>query len=163
MKHRRLMLLLVVLTLLIAAVACSSASTPPPTSTIPATLFPTQPSGQPTLILPTPGTPSISRWPRARMGTSARRMMSSFPRMTVRRAFSSRVARWVAVAVAVSGDIPSILLCSEIRSSARIDCGRVRKSLDRSYLPSASFSLRPSPGNECDDFACAAFCSTFSG
>ena len=58
----------------------------------------------PSVVLPTPGTPSISRWPRAKIETSARRTTSSLPRMTLRSAVSSCTARWEA-AVAVSGDI----------------------------------------------------------
>src|SRR5579864_8232394 len=61
------------------------------------------------VVLPTPGTPSMSRCPRARMLTSARRTTSSLPRITRRNAFSSSIALWD-TAIAVSGDIGSILL-----------------------------------------------------
>src|ERR1022692_973579 len=61
-------------------------------------------SACPSVVLPTPGTPSISRCPRAKMLTSARRTTSSFPRITRRRAFSSSAALWD-TAVAVSRDI----------------------------------------------------------
>src|ERR1700687_48726 len=47
----------------------------------------------PSVVLPTPGTPSISRCPLAKMETRARRRTSSLPRMTVRRLFSSSAAR----------------------------------------------------------------------
>src|ERR1700693_5704083 len=54
--------------------------------------------------LPRPGTPSISKCPRARTETRASRMTSSLPRITLRSAFSSCVARWDE-AIAVSGDM----------------------------------------------------------
>src|SRR5579864_9434480 len=63
----------------------------------------------PSVVLPTPGTPSMSRCPRAKMLTSARRTTSSLPRITRRRAFSSSTAL-VDTAMAVSGDILWILL-----------------------------------------------------
>src|SRR5208337_2450523 len=58
----------------------------------------------PRVVLPTPGTPSISKWPRASRETTDRRTISSLPRMTLRSAFSSSVAR-DETALAVSGDI----------------------------------------------------------
>src|SRR5208282_6853470 len=58
----------------------------------------------PSVVLPTPGTPSISRWPLAKMETKARRRTSSLPRITVRRLASSAPARR-AVAIIVSGAI----------------------------------------------------------
>src|SRR5215469_2352851 len=63
----------------------------------------------PRVVLPTPGTPSISRCPRAKMLTSARRTTSSLPRMMRRRAFSSSAAL-LDTAIAVSGDIRLILI-----------------------------------------------------
>src|SRR5208283_1654276 len=68
----------------------------------------------PSVVLPTPGTPSMSRCPRAKIETRARRTTSSLPRITRRRAFSSsaallETALWD-TALAVSGDILSILL-----------------------------------------------------
>src|SRR5581483_4116210 len=54
----------------------------------------------PSVVLPTPGTPSMSRWPRAKIETSARRTTSSFPRMIVRSALSSCAARLAAGAPA---------------------------------------------------------------
>ena len=63
----------------------------------------------PSVVLPTPGTPSISRWPRAKMLTRARRTTSSLPRITRRSAFSSSAAFWE-TAITVSGDIVGILL-----------------------------------------------------
>src|SRR5271169_3800384 len=45
------------------------------------------------VVLPTPGTPSISRCPRANSATSARRTTSSVPRITRRSAPSSCIAR----------------------------------------------------------------------
>ena len=68
-------------------------------------------SACPKVVLPTPGTPSIRRCPRAKMLTSARRTTSSLPRITRRMAFSSSAALWD-TAMAVSGDIRSILLGS---------------------------------------------------
>src|ERR1700687_728650 len=58
----------------------------------------------PSVVLPTPGTPSMSRWPLAKMETRARRRTSSLPRMTRRRLASSSPARR-AVAISVSGAI----------------------------------------------------------
>src|SRR5215469_3738407 len=58
----------------------------------------------PSVVLPTPGTPSISRCPRARMLTNARRTTSSLPRITRRSEFSRSAALWE-TATAVSGDI----------------------------------------------------------
>src|SRR6202048_91249 len=63
----------------------------------------------PSVVLPTPGTPSIKRCPRAKMLTSASRTTSSFPRITRRSAPSSCSALCDA-AIAVSGDIEWILL-----------------------------------------------------
>src|SRR6266849_1190408 len=63
----------------------------------------------PSVVLPTPGTPSMSKCPRAKTLTSASRTTSSLPRITRRRAFSSSAALWD-TAMAVSGDIQSILL-----------------------------------------------------
>ena len=45
------------------------------------------------VVLPTPGTPSISRWPRASTETSASRSTSSLPRIIVRRDCSMAAAR----------------------------------------------------------------------
>src|ERR1700724_2608479 len=63
----------------------------------------------PSVVLPTPGTPSIKRCPRAKILASARRTTSSFPRITRRSARSSCSALCDA-AIAVSGDIEWILL-----------------------------------------------------
>src|ERR1700680_4360923 len=63
----------------------------------------------PSVVLPTPGTPSIKRCPRAKILTSASRTTSSFPRITRRSARSSCSALCDA-AIAVSGDIEWILL-----------------------------------------------------
>src|SRR5215467_2949314 len=71
----------------------------------------------PSVVLPTPGTPSMSRCPRAKMLTRARRTTSSLPRITRRRAFSNSTAL-VDTARAVSGDISfdSNLMVREWRS-----------------------------------------------
>src|SRR6185312_9304651 len=58
------------------------------------------------VVLPTPGTPSISRCPRASTDTIARRTTSSLPRITLRSAASRRTAREaVDVMVAFCSDI----------------------------------------------------------
>src|SRR5580698_4304149 len=63
----------------------------------------------PSVVLPTPGTPSMSRCPRAKMLTRARRTTSSLPRITRRSAFSNSAAFWKMAtcdgALAISGDI----------------------------------------------------------
>src|ERR1017187_3118169 len=75
----------------------------------------------PSVVLPTPGTPSISRWPLAKMETRARRRTSSLPRMTRRRLFSSSAARREA-ATRVSGAIVAILLWH--RAASGYECHR---------------------------------------
>src|SRR5262249_45169395 len=56
------------------------------------------------VVLPTPGTSSMRRWPRARSAVSAKRMASSLPRMTVATASSTRRsaprAPWLSAATA---------------------------------------------------------------
>src|ERR1017187_884619 len=61
-------------------------------------------SAWPSVVLPTPGTPSISRCPLAKTETKAMRRTSSLPRMTRRSADSSSAARR-ALADNVSGGI----------------------------------------------------------
>src|SRR5208283_906389 len=79
----------------------------------------------PSVVLPTPGTPSISRWPLAKMETRARRRTSSLPRMTVRSDCSSRAAR-VDETLAAGVDIASILLC-ELRAEGLLEsCANMR-------------------------------------
>src|SRR5882724_8550231 len=60
------------------------------------------------VVLPTPGTPSSNRCPRAKIETSAKRTTSSLPRMTERKALSNWPTR-VARPAAVLGDIAAIL------------------------------------------------------
>src|ERR1700756_5785462 len=67
------------------------------------------------VVLPTPGTPSIRRCPRASTETRARRTISSLPRMTFFSSFSRREARSEA-AITVSGDMKAILLCGDERA-----------------------------------------------
>src|SRR5216684_2772531 len=91
----------------------------------------------PSVVLPTPGTPSIKRCPRAKMLTSASRTTSSFPRITRRRACSSCSALCDAT-IAVSGDIEWILLSGA-------DAGRLPTSQDCSFslwLPVLDAKLR---------------------
>ncbi len=52
------------------------------------------------VVLPTPGTSSTSRWPLASIATMARRMTSSLPRMT-RAIELCNCAIWFAVAVVI--------------------------------------------------------------
>src|SRR5208282_5567415 len=87
-------------------------------------------SAWPSVVLPTPGTPSISKWPLAKIETKARRRTSSFPRITRRRLFSSSAARRE-VATRVSGAIVGILLCWS-------RCWRLRMS-----SRSSQFSVKP--------------------
>src|ERR1700722_2066655 len=73
----------------------------------------------PSVVFPTPGTPSINKCPRAKMLTSASRTTSSLPRITRQSAFS-RSAAFCDTATAVSGDIGWILL-SGMRSAGVTD------------------------------------------
>src|SRR6478609_7946676 len=72
----------------------------------------------PRVVLPTPGTPSISKCPRASTETKARRTTSSLPRITLRSAFSSCVARRDA-AIAVSADIEKFYYARAAVASGR--------------------------------------------
>src|SRR5437763_2116558 len=61
-------------------------------------------SAWPSVVLPTPGTPSINKCPRAKIETRARRTTSSLPRIILRSEDSSWVAWWrapVPVCVAI--------------------------------------------------------------
>src|SRR5262249_4120527 len=58
----------------------------------------------PSVVFPTPGTPSINKCPRAKIQTRASLRTSSLPRITLRSEDSNCAAR-VEAAAAVSGDI----------------------------------------------------------